>query len=347
MLRGSPQDPNSPYVVFFRTFWLDDDDPSTQRGHFEVFDAQGHRRRTDNVLDGHDRVVPFRRNGALAIYHRSLISGDAQDAWVLSTLKVTRLDDLSSPGLHVVLGPARPYRDEAPVWDWQLRDPGGPGAAEIQIGPRARGVVAPAATYRFNEETERFEGPEGSASQSFLRVTPSADCNPSAEMKDYALVSLRLQGFDKPPVPRSRTWARVEGRETSTPEGWLYEYRLTNRTRFNDISRLRIGGSRTVWYGDVGSSQPIKLEEIPPPISTESPEGWRITSSPTGDLPFYWSPQEVDFQGPRIGPGDTLDGFRLLFAKRCEWCARAEVEVEVEDFAETRGNAEPWNSTIP
>ncbi|MFT3842759.1 MAG: hypothetical protein QM723_37570 [Myxococcaceae bacterium] len=189
------------YVVFSADLVEPDFRPGIARGHFEVLtEAPGFRPifLNENVIKDSSRVFDFTGAGDLAaalVVTYSTPNGDVQ------VLDVVALAEPSKPLLSVVVGPPALGRRRRPVitgsalvecngdgcatwgdgrtqcdpaysWSWFLT-PQGAGPPRIDLGPPAS--AEPAASYRWNPATRRFDGPRAITGQPFITLPLAAE----------------------------------------------------------------------------------------------------------------------------------------------------------------------------
>lgn len=74
--------------------------------------------------------------------------------------------------LSIIVGPPAVEVCEGYSWSWRARDADGDGIDDIELGPLVdeAGRIQPRATYRWLRDEGRYEGPDGSPADGFLRT---------------------------------------------------------------------------------------------------------------------------------------------------------------------------------
>jgi hypothetical protein len=177
----APQDDGSSiYVVFMKAEHPSDEAGlGKPKGPFFLIDSEGYILPVfgaANYLDKDDAVFAYAGDTRLAVAHVIRHGGDRNSsAQVLHIVPVT---PSQQSALSVVVGPPTLESESTCLgfyWKWQRRDLDGDGIPEIEIGPKqnkADGVL-PRAVYRWSKDTQRYDGPNGSAENGYLRVDTS------------------------------------------------------------------------------------------------------------------------------------------------------------------------------
>ena len=122
----------------------------------------------------------------------------------------------------------------------------------------------------------------------------------------------------------------VEVAERETPIGWVYDYRVVNSDK-RDIIRITLG-----------DSEDSKHALVDPPLTVVSPRLWdsAVTWADTDDLfllPVEWTTRDEErFLAP-VRPGEVLEGFAVVYPKRCGQCLEAAFELTFEITSENPG----------
>jgi hypothetical protein len=179
----APQPMGSPlYIVFTKPEYEIEREPIRHgpAGPFSIFDSYGYLVPVfsgASAIDYESELFTYSPAGEMAIGHVFGVSGgSAFDAghWSVQTLSIVPATVEQKTVLSVVLGPPTFGFDDdcaGNFWSWRYSDADADGRPEIQIGPRvdAKGNIAPAATFRWSSDEQKYVGPMGGVAEQFIQ----------------------------------------------------------------------------------------------------------------------------------------------------------------------------------
>ena len=181
--------PRGAVAVMLEPDWDDPDLPDRlDTGALILFDAGGRIVpvfEAANHLGGSEGVVPYARDGSVAIAHQFPYGGEPD--WTAEALHLVPPTVDQRPILSLFLGPPKSGSSESPKWGWRATDIEGDKNIEIEIGPYSQnGSIEAKATYRYSIAEGRYLGPEGSLSGDFYLVSNSTPTPSWRTAADFA-----------------------------------------------------------------------------------------------------------------------------------------------------------------
>lgn len=185
----APQTSGLPMRIVFRRWDFDDKDigPGRSRGPFSLIDGEGYLVPAfsgANMLDADSAIFPYAGDARLAI--GQIIphgGGEGERSWTTQVLHIVPVVSPQQAVLSVIVGPST-YKSDGVCagfsWGWRQRDADKDGIPEIEIGPWIdEDNIRPQAVYRWSSANNRYDGPDGSIEDGFVRLKEPATANSS------------------------------------------------------------------------------------------------------------------------------------------------------------------------
>jgi hypothetical protein len=176
----APQVSGPPMRIVFRRWDFDDKEigPGRPRGPFSLIDGDGYivpAFSGANMLDADSAIFPYAGDSRLAI--GQIIphgGGEGARSWTTQVLHIIPVTSPQQAVLSVIVGPSTYESDGVCAgfsWGWRQRDLDKDGIPEIEIGPWIDDKnIRPQAVYRWSQANSRYDGPEGSIEEGFVRL---------------------------------------------------------------------------------------------------------------------------------------------------------------------------------